>query len=193
MCQSGAFCTSLAALVAYWYQAASDGEARPSLVSGLQPSFYLALVANGAGLSGYNAAVAIAPRYITGAEVGLVMLAETVGGPLWMLVGFGEVPSSWTLAAAALLMGTLVVHEIVSMRAGAEPLALQSPRALATPGRSPTKGADSPGLAPLGEFLLPAQHSPEASRDASPPESPRESLRVPWNDPWKTPSPVQPT
>ena len=86
-----------------------------SLVTGLQPKFWVALFACGLGVAGYNLACTVAPRYLTGAEVSLVLLFESVGGPLWVFVGFGDVPSPWTLASGALLIGALVGHEIAAM------------------------------------------------------------------------------
>ena len=58
-----------------------------SLVAGLQPQFWLALVGCGLGVAGYNLACTIAPRYLTGAEVSLVLLFESVGGPIWVFLG----------------------------------------------------------------------------------------------------------
>ena len=88
-----------------------------SLVTGLQPKFWVALFACGLGVAGYNLACTVAPRYLTGAEVSLVLLFESVGGPLWVFVGFGDVPSPWTLASGALLIGALLGHEVAAMYA----------------------------------------------------------------------------
>ena len=46
-----------------------------------------------------------------------MLLFESVGGPLWVFVGFGDVPSPWTLASGALLIGALVGHEVAAMHA----------------------------------------------------------------------------
>lgn len=86
-----------------------------SLHTGLQPQFWVSLFGCGLGVAGYNLACTVAPRYLTGAEVSLVLLFESVGGPLWVFVGFGDVPSPWTLASGALLIGALVGHEIAAM------------------------------------------------------------------------------
>jgi hypothetical protein len=60
----------------------------------------------------------VAPKYITGGEVALVMLLEDLLGPLWVYVRFGEVPSAWTLAAGALLVSTLATHECLGSGKG---------------------------------------------------------------------------
>ena len=56
-----------------------------------------------------------------------MLLFESVGGPLWVFVGFGDVPSPWTLASGALLIGALVGHEIAAMYAYDEDLDEGSP------------------------------------------------------------------
>ena len=40
--------------------------------------------------------------------------AETVLGPLGVFLAFGEVPSRWTLAGGALLLGALAAHELAA-------------------------------------------------------------------------------
>ena len=44
-----------------------------------------------------------------------VLLGESVGGPFWVFLAFGDVPSVWTLASGALLITTLVGHEVAGM------------------------------------------------------------------------------
>jgi len=83
-----------------------------SLTEGLQPPFWGALVLDGLCIAGYNAALVLAPRYISAAEVALILLGETLIGPLWVYWGFGVVPSAWTLLGGGLLMFTLVGHEV---------------------------------------------------------------------------------
>ena len=83
-----------------------------------------------------------------------------------MFLIFGLVPSPWTLAAATLLVTTLVGHELLSMRANdGHALNLTSPRAYSTPGHKAAKS----GSPPLEEFLLPTSYSdPVAGRRATP-------------------------
>jgi len=54
----------------------------------------------------------LAPKYITAAEFGILMLVETVLGPLWVFLALGDEPSQWTLMGGALLLATLLVHEL---------------------------------------------------------------------------------
>jgi hypothetical protein len=54
----------------------------------------------------------LAPKYITAAEFGILMLVETVLGPLWVYLALGDEPSQWTLMGGALLLATLLVHEL---------------------------------------------------------------------------------
>ena len=86
------------------------------LVSGLRPAFWLALFGSALGSACYDIALVIAPRSLMSAEVALILLGETIFGPLWVWFGFGDVPSPWTLAGGALLLATLAAHELLSMR-----------------------------------------------------------------------------
>ena len=101
------------ALAAYM----SGGE---SLTDGIAPMFWLFLSFNGLGLALYNTACVVAPRFITGAEVALILLLEVVGGPIWVFFIYGDVPSPWTLASGGLLVSALVGHEIAGMNAKEE-------------------------------------------------------------------------
>ena len=83
-----------------------------SIVDGLSWSFWLALGVDGVCLAGYNACLVVAPRYLPSAEVALVLLGETVFGPVWVFFGFGVVPSLWTLIGGVVLLATLVIHEV---------------------------------------------------------------------------------
>ena len=48
-----------------------------------------------------------------------MLLGESVGGPFWVFVAFGDVPSAWTLASGGLLIATLIGHEVAGMVARA--------------------------------------------------------------------------
>mmetsp|Transcript_18151 Transcript_18151/g.56794 ORF Transcript_18151/g.56794 Transcript_18151/m.56794 type:complete len:314 (+) Transcript_18151:91-1032(+) len=52
--------------------------------SRLSPRFFLFLSLNAAGIALYNTALVLCPRFITGAECALVLLGETVLGPVWV-------------------------------------------------------------------------------------------------------------
>jgi hypothetical protein len=52
---------------------------------------------------------------LSGAEVSLITLLETILGPFFIFLWFGETPGPWTLAGGALLFATLVLHEAAGM------------------------------------------------------------------------------
>ena len=60
--------------------------------------FYLCMALDGFAIAGIFVAFSIAPRYITGAEVSLCSLLETVLGPLWVFLIYNEKPGPFTLA-----------------------------------------------------------------------------------------------
>ncbi|HEY6631964.1 MAG TPA: DMT family transporter [Rhizobiaceae bacterium] len=56
--------------------------------------------------------LAAGPRYITGPEVAMFYLLETVLAPVWMWLIFYEVPSSKTLVGGVILILALVAHSV---------------------------------------------------------------------------------
>lgn len=54
--------------------------------------------------------ITIGPRYIPAPEVSLIMLLESILGPLWVWLILKEVPHSETLIGGALVITTLVLH-----------------------------------------------------------------------------------
>ena len=64
------------------------GEPISRLFSGLRPPFWFALVGSAVGSAVYDSACVIAPRSLTSAETALILLGETVFGPL---MGMGRV------------------------------------------------------------------------------------------------------
>ena len=78
--------------------------------------FYLCMALDGFAIAGIFVAFSIAPRYITGAEVSLCSLLETVLGPLWVFLIYNERPGPFTLAGGLLLIGALFVHELLAAR-----------------------------------------------------------------------------
>jgi drug/metabolite transporter (DMT)-like permease len=60
--------------------------------------------------------LALGPRYITSAEVGLLVLLESVLAPLlaWMVVG--EDPGGYALVGGAIVIGALAVSNVVVLR-----------------------------------------------------------------------------
>ncbi len=89
----------------------------------------LAVIAGyGAGQWGWivlNAAVvlplafglmAVGPRYLPAAEIGLLLLLETVLGPLWVWWALGEVPRDATLLGGGIVLLTLLLHTLWQLR-----------------------------------------------------------------------------
>ncbi|MEK9742614.1 MAG: EamA family transporter, partial [Gammaproteobacteria bacterium] len=60
--------------------------------------------------------IALSPRYLSAPEVSLVMRLEVLLAPLWVWLVLGEVPSRQTFIGGAVILVTLVVLSIVSMR-----------------------------------------------------------------------------
>lgn len=58
----------------------------------------------------------IGPRYIPAAEVGLLMLLESVLGPLWVWWLLGEAPVTQTLAGGAIVLCTLALNTVLALR-----------------------------------------------------------------------------
>jgi len=60
--------------------------------------------------------ITIGPRYIPAAEVSLIMLLESILGPLWVWMVLGEEPESATLIGGGLVIITLILHSIIGYR-----------------------------------------------------------------------------
>jgi len=74
------------------------------------------------------------PRYITSAEVSLIMLLETILGPIWVWAVVGIAPTVHALVGGGLLLATLALHSWWRLSRGqrpqkseAMPLTSQSP------------------------------------------------------------------
>lgn len=57
-----------------------------------------------------------APLYIPAAEVGLVVLLETVLGPLWVWLAMGEEPGDYALIGASIVIAALVLNFALGRR-----------------------------------------------------------------------------
>ena len=55
--------------------------------------------------------------YLPAPEVSLILLVETILGPIWVWLAIGEVPLETTLFAGVLIVGTLFVHTLMSLKA----------------------------------------------------------------------------
>lgn len=60
--------------------------------------------------------LALGPRYITSAEVGLLVLLESVLAPLLAWLVIGEDPGGYALVGGAIVIGALAVSNVVVMR-----------------------------------------------------------------------------
>ena len=78
--------------------------------------FYVVAFLNGCAVSCVVIAFTIAPKYITGAHIGLVSLIETILGPLWVFAAFGEQPPVFTLIGGAIVLVVIFTHEWIAIR-----------------------------------------------------------------------------
>jgi drug/metabolite transporter (DMT)-like permease len=60
--------------------------------------------------------ISIGPRHLPAQEVSLLMLLETVLGPVWAWLILGQSPGRSTLAGGALIVGALVTHAAIGLR-----------------------------------------------------------------------------
>lgn len=63
--------------------------------------------------------ISTGPRYIPAAEVGLLLLLETLLGPLWVWLGTGETPTPAVLAAGAVIVAALAMNSALGLRSAA--------------------------------------------------------------------------
>ena len=61
------------------------------------------------------------PRYLSAPEVGLILLLETVLGPLWVWLALGEQPNSRVALAGVVIVATLALTSLVSLRSARLP------------------------------------------------------------------------
>ena len=125
--------------------------------------FLPVVTANGVLVAIFYVGFTLAPRYITGAEVALILLMETVCGPLWVFLRFGDAPTMWTLVGGAILVTALAVHELLGMWDESTVAAVAEARAsrgspIDTPG---TRLSASPP--PPRHHVLPKAIAPESS------------------------------
>ncbi|MFN7102505.1 MAG: DMT family transporter [Pseudorhizobium sp.] len=62
--------------------------------------------------------LATGPRYLSGPEVGMFYLLETILAPIWVWMIFAEVPAAQTLVGGAILVLALIMHSGWQMRVG---------------------------------------------------------------------------
>ena len=81
------------------------------------PDILLLLLLGGVVLPVSFTMITHGPRYLPAPEVSLILLVETILGPIWVWMVLKEVPHTMTLVAGTLIVGTLVVHTLMSLRA----------------------------------------------------------------------------
>ena len=64
-----------------------------------------------------TALMTLGPRYLAAPEVALILLLETVLGPVWVWLVIHEAPSPWALMGGAIVVMTLFVHALAGLRA----------------------------------------------------------------------------
>ena len=79
--------------------------------TGTTSLFWLTIVGEGLMVCAIFVSMSIAPKFITGTEVGLCILLEAILGSLFVFFAYKDVPSIWTLIGGSLLLVVLVVHE----------------------------------------------------------------------------------
>ncbi|MGC1498245.1 MAG: DMT family transporter [Sulfitobacter sp.] len=89
--------------------------AEPMSVSAAQVPLVLA---HGAFILISSVLLALGPRYITSAEVGLLVLLESVLAPLLAWLVIGEDPGGYALIGGGIVIGALTVSNVVVLRRG---------------------------------------------------------------------------
>lgn len=72
-------------------------------------------LAHGAFIGGASCLLALGPRYISSAEVSLLVLLESVLAPILVWFAIGEDPGPWALAGGGIVIGALMVSNVVSL------------------------------------------------------------------------------
>jgi drug/metabolite transporter (DMT)-like permease len=65
--------------------------------------------------------ITLAMRHLPAVEVGLFTLLETVLGPVWVWLAYGESPSSLALLGGALIVGALILNSLLGLSSHAHP------------------------------------------------------------------------
>jgi drug/metabolite transporter (DMT)-like permease len=58
----------------------------------------------------------LGPRYVPAAEVGLLLLLESILGPVWVWMALGEEPGNTTLVGGAIVLSTLAINTVWALR-----------------------------------------------------------------------------
>jgi drug/metabolite transporter (DMT)-like permease len=63
-----------------------------------------------------SALMFLGPRYIPAPEVGLLLLLESILGPLWVWLALGEEPGNSTLIGGAIVLSTLAINTVWALK-----------------------------------------------------------------------------
>jgi len=69
----------------------------------------------------------VGPRYIPAPEVGLLILLESILGPVWVWLALGEQPGNTTLLGGVIVLSTLVINTIWALKYPQLKPAVQTP------------------------------------------------------------------
>ena len=58
----------------------------------------------------------IGPKYISAPEVSLMMLLESIFGPIWVWLVLNEHPGNQVLIGGAIVLVTLLIHSYIALR-----------------------------------------------------------------------------
>ena len=86
-------------------------------MKGVSPLFFTAMAIDGVCVGAIFIAFSIAPKYLPGAQIGLLSLLEPLLGPLWVFLIFDETPPFFTLLCGAVLVSTVAIHEFAGILA----------------------------------------------------------------------------
>jgi drug/metabolite transporter (DMT)-like permease len=100
---SGVVCAGFAAMAS-----------APTLPSGEQTVWLLLM--GFAVVTPAVALISLGPRFISAPEVSLLMLLETVLGPLWVWLVISETPTPLAIVGGAIVVTALIVHSAVGLR-----------------------------------------------------------------------------
>lgn len=111
------FATALGALLGAATITAISESTGGSVLKGISPLFFLVTAIDGACVGGVFIAFSIAPRYISGVQIGLLSLLEAILGPVWVLIIYNEQPPFFTLLGGLIMIVTVASHEYSGLRA----------------------------------------------------------------------------
>ena len=57
-------------------------------------------------------------KYISASEVSLLMIIETIMAPIWVWIFLNEIPSSYTFIGGSIIIATLIVNSIYTLKRG---------------------------------------------------------------------------